>query len=87
MTNWWDEREAWVTEAIAMVAAQRQCTHAEAIALLRRRAAAMDADLEAAARVVVDLGNRLGYRDLGPSKTIDTADEAAAVMTDAVSVT
>jgi hypothetical protein len=37
MSTWWEERAAVVTEAIAMVAAQRQCGHADAIAFLRRR--------------------------------------------------
>jgi hypothetical protein len=85
MATWWKEREALVTEAIAMVSAQKHCTHADAIALLRRRAEAMDADLEAAAAAVVALGTRLGYRDLGPSYTTNPADEPAE--TGPVSVT
>jgi hypothetical protein len=78
MATWWEEREALVTEAIAMVSAQSRCTRAEAIALLRRRAEATDADLEAVAAAVVDAGSRLGYRDYGPSRTAVTSDEPAA---------
>lgn len=76
MATWWDEREARVNEAIAVVAAQTHGTHADAIALLRRRAEAMDADLEAAATAVLNLAHRLGYRDFAPSPTTDTAAEA-----------
>jgi len=78
MATWWDEREARVTEAIALVAAQTPCTHAHAMALLRRRAEAMDADLEAAATAVLKVAHRLGYRDFAPSATTDAADEAAS---------
>ena len=67
MATWWDEREALVNGAIAIVSGQSRCTRAEAIALLRRRAEATNTDLEAAAHAVIEMGTRLGYRDLGPS--------------------
>jgi hypothetical protein len=85
MSTWWEERAAVVTEAIAMVAAQHQCGHAEAIALLRRRAEATDTDLETVAGAVIDSGSQLGYRDFGPGATTTGSDEAVA--TNPVSVT
>jgi hypothetical protein len=78
MATWWDERESLVRVAVAVVRAQSRCTHAEAIALLRRRAEVMDTDLEAAARAVIDLGTGLGHRDLARSYMAVTEDAPVA---------
>jgi len=63
MSTWWEERVALVAEATDMIRAQTGCTYGEAISSLRERAARAGTDLETAASSLIEMGNRLGYRD------------------------
>jgi hypothetical protein len=78
MATWWEERAERVSAAVAMIRAQTDCTHAEALASLRRRAEATGSDVDGAAAAVIEMGVRLGYRDLGPSAAPSVPDAESA---------
>ena len=56
MSVWWEERAALLEHAVAIIAAQAQCSADAALLLLKLRARATDRDLEEAATAVVDGG-------------------------------
>lgn len=54
MSNWWQERAALLDEAVAMIAAQADCSLDAALLLLKLRARSLECDLEEMAKAVVD---------------------------------
>jgi MoxR-like ATPase len=63
MSTWWETRTDRVSQAVAAVSVQAECTVSGALALLRAHAEATGADLEEVAGAVLE--HRIRFRPRG----------------------